>query len=113
MFRSGIVPTYEFRDKDTGEIHEKFLSFSGKDQYLLENPHLEQTMTQAPGLVSGVSGSKQNRVPDGFKEVLSKISESHRGSNLAEKHTSKSIKEAKTAEVVRKHVERVTKRNAK
>ena len=107
------MPTYEFRDKDTGEIHEKFLSFSGKDQYLLENPHLEQTMTQAPGIVSGVSGSKSTRVPDGFKEVLSKISEKHQGSALSDKHVRKGIKEAKTAEVVRKHVDRVTKRNAK
>ncbi len=107
------MPTYEFRDKDTGEIHEKFMSFGAKDQYLIDNPHLEQTMTQAPGIVSGVSTSKQNRVPDGFKEVLSRISEANRGSAVAEKHGKKGIKEAKTAQVVQKHVERVTKRLAK
>lgn len=98
------MPTYEFRDKDTGVIHEKFLSFSGKDQYLQDNPHLEQTMTQAPAMVSGISGSGQNKVPTGFNEVLSKVAEAHPTSVVAERHGRKGIKEAKTASIVKKHL---------
>jgi hypothetical protein len=47
-------------------------------------------------------------VPDGFKEVLSKVSEAHPGSALAQKHTRKTIKQARTEQVVKKHVERTT-----
>jgi hypothetical protein len=57
----------------------------------------------APAIVSGVSTSKQNRVPDGFKEVLSKISEAHPASAVADKHGRKSIKQARTEQVIKKH----------
>lgn len=98
------MPTYEFRDIETGEIHEKFLSFSGKDQYLQDNPHLQQTMTQAPAMVSGISGSGQNKVPSGFSEVLSKVAEAHPTSVVAERHGRKGIKESKTSQIVKKHL---------
>jgi hypothetical protein len=107
------MPTYEFINSETGEYIERFMSMSAKDEFLKENPHIHQTMTQAPATVSGVSTSKQNRVPDGFKEVLSRISEANRGSAVAEKHGRKGIKEAKTAQIVQKHVERVNKRMVK
>lgn len=106
------MPTYEFINTETDEYFEKFMSFSARDEFLKENPHIQQTMTKAPGIVSGVSTSTQNRVPDGFKEVLSKISENNRGSAVAEKHGRKGIKEAKTAQVVQKHIDRVAKRDA-
>jgi hypothetical protein len=62
-------------------------------------------------LVSGVSTSnaKQNKVPDGFKEVLSKVAEAHPTSAIAEKHGRKSIKDVKTREIVKKHVDKITK----
>lgn len=66
------MPTYEFRDKNTGAIHEKFLSFSGKDEYLAQNPHLEQTITKAPAFVGDHVTLKKDT---GFKEVLQKINE--------------------------------------
>jgi hypothetical protein len=72
---------------------------------MVENPHI-QPIIHAPALVSGVSTS--NRVPDGFKEVLSKVAEAHPSSTVAERYGKKTIKEAKTDQVVKKHVERVT-----
>lgn len=66
------MPTYEFRDKNTGAIHEKFLSFTGKDEYLAQNPHLEQTITSAPAFVGDHVVIKKDT---GFKEVLQKINE--------------------------------------
>jgi hypothetical protein len=106
------VPTYEFINTETGEHFERFMGMSAKEEFLKENPHIHQTMTQAPGLVSGVSTSKQNRVPDGFKEVLAKVAEAHPGSKINDRYHKKSIKEAKTAQVVQKHVDRITKREA-
>jgi hypothetical protein len=52
-----------------------------------------------------------SKTPSGFKEVLSKVAEAHPGSNVAERHHRKSIKEARTSEVVKKHVDRITKRH--
>lgn len=73
------MPTYEFRDKTTGEVHEKFLSFSGRDEYLAQNPHLEQTITKAPAFVGDHVSIKKDT---GFKEVLQKIHEKTPGSQL-------------------------------
>jgi hypothetical protein len=43
-------------------------------------------------------------VPDGFKEVLSKVSENHKQSSVADKHGRKSIKEVQTQRLVDKHL---------
>jgi hypothetical protein len=78
------------------------MKFSEREEYLKTNPQIQTVMT-APAIVSGVSTSKQNRVPDGFKEVLSKISEAHPASAVADKHGRKSIKQARTEQVIKKH----------
>ena len=104
------MPTYEFRDSNTGEITEHFFkSWESKDEFLAENPHLHQTMTKAPALVSGVAGLGSNRVPDGFKEVLSKVAEAHPTSTVGERHGKKSIKDVKTREIIKKHVNKIVK----
>lgn len=106
------MPTYLFRDTNTGEIHERHMSMTAREDYLKENPNMV-TIIQAPMIVSGVSTSnaKQNKVPDGFKEVLSKVAEAHPTSPFAEKHGKKSIKDVKTREIIKKHVDKITKGN--
>jgi hypothetical protein len=42
--------------------------------------------------------------------VLSKVAEKHPGSVVGERYGKKSIKEARSAQVVKKHVDKVTKR---
>lgn len=73
------MPTYAFRNKDTGEVHEQFLSFDGRQQYLKQNPNLEVTITQAPAFVGDHVVIKKDT---GFKEVLQKIHEKTPGSVL-------------------------------
>ena len=97
------MPTYNFLNIDTGEEFESFMKISEREEYLRSNPNIQSVIT-APAIVSGVSTSKQNRVPDGFKEVLSKISEGHPASDLADKHSKKSIKQARTEQIVKKHM---------
>jgi len=53
-------------------------------------------------IVSGVSIT--GKVPDGFKEVLSKISENHKSSEVANRHGKRSSKEIKTKQLVDKHI---------
>ena len=97
------MPTYNFLNIDTGEEFESFMKISEREEYLKTNPQIQPVIT-APAIVTGVSTSKQNRVPDGFKEVLSKISEAHPASDLADKHSKKSIKQARTEQIVKKHM---------
>ena len=97
------MPTYNFLNIETGEEFEAFMKISEREEYLKTNPQIQSVMT-APAIVSGVSTSKQNRVPDGFKEVLSKISEAHPASAVADKHGRKSIKQARTEQVIKKHM---------
>ena len=74
------MPTYEFRNKNTGEIIEEFFKgWEAKDEFLTQNPHLEQTMTKAPAFVGDHVIAKKD---SGFKEVLQKIHERTPGSQL-------------------------------
>ena len=103
------MPTYNFVNTETGEEFELFMKWSGRETFLKENPHIQPILT-APAIVSSVAGMGSHRVPDGFKEVLSKVAEKHPGSAVGEKYGKKSIKEARSAQVVKKHVDRITKR---
>ena len=66
------MPTYEFRNKQTGEVTEHFMKISAKDDFLAANPHLEQTLKQAPAFAGDHITLKKDT---GFKEVLQKIKE--------------------------------------
>ena len=96
------MPTYDFINTETGETFEKLISLSGKDEYLKENPHIQQIHLGAMSIVSGISIT--GKVPDGFEEVLSKVSESHKQSSVANKHGKKGIKESQTQRIVDRHL---------
>lgn len=101
------MPTYSFLNNETGEEFDQFMSYASRTTFLSENPHIQSIITSA-AIVSGVSTSKQNRVPDGFKEVLSKVAEAHPSSSMANKHGKKSIKQVRTDQIVKKHVQKIT-----
>jgi len=99
------MPVYLFRDTKTEETFDKFMGMDEKQPYLEANPHLESVIT-APNVVAGVASSKTLRNDNGFKEVLSKISEAHPTSAVAEKHGRRTTKQIKTQQVVEKHRKR-------
>jgi hypothetical protein len=66
------MPTYEFRNKQTGDVTEHIMRISERDQFILDNPHLEQTITSAPAFAGDHISLKKDT---GFKEVLQKIHE--------------------------------------
>jgi hypothetical protein len=74
------MPTYKFRNKDTGEVTEEFMSISKLDAFRAENPHLE-TVIQAPMICDPVRVGAR-KMDTGFKEVLQKIHERTPGSQL-------------------------------
>jgi hypothetical protein len=100
------LPTYEFLDTKTDEIFETIMKISEREEFLLSNPHI-QPVISAPMLVSSVSTT--GKVPDGFKEVLSKIAEKYPNSSVADRHGRRSAKEAKTRDIVKKYTDKMTK----
>jgi hypothetical protein len=100
-FINKTMPTYDFLNTETGEEFEEFMSISAREQYLKDNPHIQQ-MLGATSTVSGVSIT--GKIPDGFKEVLSKVAENHKQSAVANAHGRKSMKEIKTQQIVHKHI---------
>ena len=97
------MPTYSFYNNQTGEQFDEMMKFSEREEYLNNNPHVTQVVT-APSIVSGVSTSKQNKVPEGFKEVLSKVAEAHPESATGKRYGRKSMKQVKTKQIVDKHL---------
>ena len=91
------MPTYTFIDKDNNEIFDIVMSMKDLDEYKKENPNHERYFDQVPALVSG-SGAKSD---SGFQDVLTKISEAHPDSALADRHLKKSIKQVKTERIVK------------
>jgi len=80
-FINTFMPTYSFRDKQTGEVIERFLSFTGREEFLQQNPNLEQVHITAPAFTGDhIDGVK--KYDTGFKEVLQRIHEKTPGSQL-------------------------------
>lgn len=73
------MPTYEFRNKQTGEVTEHVMRISELDAFKDANPHLERFITQAPAFAGDHITIKKDT---GFKEVLQKIHERTPGSQL-------------------------------
>lgn len=66
------MPTYSFRNKDTGEVFDKMLKIAERDEFLTQNPNLESIITSAPAFAGDHISLKKDT---GFKEVLQKIKE--------------------------------------
>lgn len=83
VFINNIMPTYQFRNKTTGEVFDRIMSWNDRQEFLASNPDYE-VQIGAPALGDSVRLGIR-RPDDGFKEVLSKISASNYKSNLSDK----------------------------
>lgn len=76
-----MCPIYDIKNKDTGEIEEKFMSISEYEQYKLDNPNMEQhfsTMHFADSVSLGIK-----KPPRDFTEgVINKIKRNNPGHNM-------------------------------
>lgn len=75
------MPTYVFRNKETGEQFEKIMKISELDTFRAENPQLE-TVIQAVAFGDPTKLSSTRKFDTGFKEVLQRIHEKTPGSQL-------------------------------
>jgi len=95
------MPTYTFHNKDTDEVWDELCSISERSAFLEANPHIETLIMEAPALVASkyTSGPKND---DGWNENLARIAEAHPNSNLADRYGSKSIKQSKNRDIIKK-----------
>ena len=104
------MPTYNFKNNETGEEWEEFFTISGKEEFLEQNPHIHQL----PSLFSMVGGTGDRiKNDDGWKENMSRIAEAHPTSPLAERYGKKSIKQIKTQQALAKNKKRIASRRKK
>ena len=68
------MPTYTFRNNETGEEFDDFMSMSSLDEYLKTNPHLTTVISGAPALVSGRGMGKPDK---GFRDLLKDMKKTH------------------------------------
>ena len=93
------MPTYSFRNNDTGEEWEEFFTISGKEEFLEKNKHIQQ-LPSLISIVGGVGGIKND---SGWGDNMSRIAEAHPGSPLARRYGKKSTKDINTRQVLKKH----------
>ena len=79
------MPTYNFRDTNSGEEIEISMRISELDQYKLDNPHMVQFLTRAPSIGDPVRLGV-TKLDNGFREVLSKVAEKTPGGGRLKDH---------------------------
>jgi hypothetical protein len=75
------MPTYSFQNIKSGEIVEKILRISEREEWLQANPEYQQVHLKAPAMGDPVRLGI-TRMDNGFREVLQKIHERSPGSTL-------------------------------
>lgn len=76
------MPIYTFRNKNSGDIVELNMSISELDEFTKTpgNEHLEQIITSGTKIVH--ERGTNLRVPDSFREALSKVKETYTVNNI-------------------------------
>ena len=68
------MPTYDFKNVDTGEVTELVMSISKMEQYCKDNPNMKQVIsTSSNNFISNKDGSVLTKAGDGWKEVQDRI----------------------------------------
>jgi hypothetical protein len=85
-------------------IKESFMKISELDQYKLDNPHIKQRPVLVAFVGDHISATAK-KIDGGMNERLEQIAHSNPGSPLADRYggSTKSIKDVKTREVLKKH----------
>ena len=95
------MPLYTFYNKRSKKEFTEMMTISEMESYLKKNKHIQQRISNI-NIVAGVSGMSY-RSDQGWNEVKSKLAEAHPTSPLADRYGKKSIKQAKTEQVIQKH----------
>jgi predicted nucleic acid-binding Zn ribbon protein len=73
------MPTYRFKNNETGEEFEKFMKISEREQFLTDNPNVSQM--PVPTRIVHETGTNL-KIDDGFREVLGRIKNTYKINNI-------------------------------
>ena len=95
------MPTYRFYNKRTKKEYTDLMSISEMEEFI-KKKHIKILPPTQLNIVSS-TGSIDSKTDNGWKEVLSKVSEAHPASNLASQYGKKSVKDTQVDRVIQKH----------
>ena len=95
------MPTYRFYNKRTKKEYTDLMSISEMEEFI-KKKHIKLLPPTQINIVSSV-GNIDSKTDNGWKEVLSKVSEAHPASNLASQYGKKSVKDTQVDRVIQKH----------
>lgn len=75
------MPSYQFKNTETGEIYEQFMSIAAMEHLLVERPHVIQYHTSAPSLGDPIKLGI-TKTPTSFRELLKHMKGKHKGSTI-------------------------------
>ena len=101
------MPTYRFKDHNTGKIWEDLMLISEMEKFI-KKKHIELLPPTQMNILSSV-GSVDSHTDNGWKEVMSKAAEAHPESPLAERYGKKSVKDTQIEKIRKKHRNRAIK----
>jgi len=95
------MPTYRFYNSKTKKEYTDLMSISEMEE-LIKKKHIKLLPPTQLNIVSS-TGTIDGKTDSGWKEVMSKISEAHPKSELAQRYGKKSVKDTQVERVIKKH----------
>ena len=95
------MPTYRFYNKRTKEEYTDLMSISEMEEFI-QKKHIKLLPPTQVNIVSSV-GNIDSKTDNGWKEVLSKITDAHPASALANQYGKKSVKDTQVDRIIHKH----------
>ena len=95
------MPTYRFYNSKTKEEYTDLMSISEMEEFI-KKKHIKLLPPTKLNIVSS-TGTVDGKTDSGWKDVLSKISEAHPKSNLAQQYGKTSVKDTQVDRVIQQH----------
>ena len=95
------MPTYRFYNKRTKKEYTDLMSISEMEEFI-KKKHIKILPPTQLNIVSSV-GHIDSKTDSGWKDVLSKITDAHPSSELANQYGKKSVKDTQIDKVIKTH----------
>ena len=95
------MPTYRFYNKRTKKEYTDLMSISEMEEFI-QKKHIKILPPTQINIVSSV-GNIDSKTDNGWKEVLSKITDAHPASALANQYGKKSVKDTQVDRIIHQH----------
>ena len=95
------MPTYRFYNSKTKKEYTDLMSISEMEEFI-KKKHIKLLPPTQLNIVS-TTGTIDGKTDSGWKEVMSKISEAHPKSNLADRYGKRSVKDTQVDTIIKKH----------